>query len=85
MFMLINSVILKLPLQMPREDVMMQSPKFGIIVELDANGKIIRSLQDPSGHVYRSVPSLTLLVPPSLSVLQTHTQSEREREHSAVG
>ncbi|PVD25747.1 hypothetical protein C0Q70_13407 [Pomacea canaliculata] len=42
-------------MQMPREDVMMQSPKFGIIVELDANGKIIRSLQDPSGHVYSGV------------------------------
>ena len=30
-------------------------PNFGIVVELDKNGKIVRSLQDPDGSKYTSV------------------------------
>lgn len=41
--------------QMTPEEIMAQASKFGIIVELDADGNIIRSLQDPNGTVFHSV------------------------------
>ncbi|XP_025108948.1 uncharacterized protein LOC112573114 [Pomacea canaliculata] len=42
-------------MQMTPEEIMAQASKFGIIVELDADGNIIRSLQDPNGTVFHSV------------------------------
>ena len=45
-------------MQMPREQVLQQLPKHAIAVELDAGGKIIRSLHDPAGTLYTSVSEL---------------------------
>ena len=36
-------------------NVKFDNPKFGIAVELDAEGKVLRSLQDPRGQIYTSV------------------------------
>ncbi|XP_076464381.1 adipocyte plasma membrane-associated protein-like [Babylonia areolata] len=38
-----------------KNNMIFDDPKFGIVVELDGEGKIVRSLQDPGGNKYTSV------------------------------
>ena len=42
-------------MQLVNNNVKFDNPKFGIAVEVDAAGKVVRSLQDPRGDVYTSV------------------------------
>ena len=36
-------------------NVRFDNPKFGIVVEVDAQGRVVRSLQDPQGGTYTGV------------------------------
>ncbi|XP_076463926.1 adipocyte plasma membrane-associated protein-like [Babylonia areolata] len=45
----------QLILSMPMEQIMARAPKYGIVVELNADGQIIRSLHDPTGAAFTAV------------------------------
>lgn len=44
-----------------QEQVKKMIPDYGLVLELDANGQILRSLHDPTGQVFRSVSQVTEL------------------------
>ena len=51
-------VLLSFHPQLVNNKMIFDDPNFGIVVELNQDGKIVRSLQDPDGSKYTSVSEI---------------------------